>query len=138
MRLTIISIGLIFFLVLSSSAQLSEYVLLSFAYDNGNFVLLNKSLEYGSYPYTPVERDFRLSLISRDNSSLYSTSFDPSVLYSDSGNEIMEGGVVILNQSIFYAVLPNFEEINKVVIVKDNSIVFEEDIHDVGATSCRF
>lgn len=129
---------IISFLVLNSNAQTknNEYVLLTFKYDNGNFSLLNKSLETGNYPASVSGRAYNISLLSQQN-ILYTTSFNPELLYSDEGNEVLSGGVIILNQTIFYVLLPNFQDLQNVSIVQGNSLVFEQDIHDVGATSCR-
>lgn len=138
MLLKIISIFLIvgMILVVAASQVENSYVLLEFNYDNGNFSLISKSLESGNYPYSPIERTYGINLLS-DSGNLYSASFDPTLLYTDYGNETLEGGLLILNETTFYISVPNFEDIQDIQIVKDNIIVFEGDIHDVGATNCR-
>jgi len=126
-NISLILIGIIILATIVGSVQQksNEYVLLSFSYDNGNFALINKSLETGSYPYSAVERDYTINLVSSSNLSLYSASFDPSLLYTDGGSEQLEGGLVSLNQAVFYAVLPNFENLKNVQIIKDNQVIFE-------------
>lgn len=137
-KFIIIVACLLAFLVFTRASQTyNQYILLEFKYDKENFSLINKSLEQGNYPSPGIEKDYQINLISKEKNILYSSSFDPSLLYSDGGNESLEGGALILEQAVFYVSLPNFEEVRNVEIVKDNKTIFEEAIYDVGATNCR-
>lgn len=130
----ILVVALIF--IIPAEIIKEEYVLLQFKYSNGNFSLINKSLEKGYYPHEIYDRTYEFNLLSKNNENLYATTFEPSLLYSD-GGEQLDGGVLILDEAVFFVAMPNYKEINKVRIVKDNQTIFEEDIHDVGSSSCR-
>jgi len=117
-----------------------DYILLKINYENENFVLLSKSLEKGNYPTLNHDPDneYRINLVSDKGDLLYTNSFDPSSLYSDipSGNEL-EGGIIKLSKIEFYLIIPSDNEGDKVEILKDGESVFEEEVYDVGAKSCR-
>lgn len=137
-KILVFVIFTVIFIAFSQAVQVQkEYILLEFKYENGNFSLVSKSIEKGNYPNPKIERAYQFNLLSDENKILYATSFDPSLLYSDYGNMELEGGIVILNKTNFFVSLPNYEETGSLQIVKDNKIIFEEGIYDVGAKKCR-
>ena len=140
MLLKSISFGLLFVLIvinLASSAYNNEYVLMEFEYTNGEFSLIDKSLEYGFAPQEGVQREYEFRLVSEMNETLNGVYFDPSLLYSDGGQEEIEGGILVLNETRFYVTMPNFFDLRAIEIIRDNNLIFREEVYDVGASSCR-
>jgi len=116
----------------------NRYLFLEFYYKDGNFSLVNKTLESGYYPNSEFYGEYKIKIFS-ENKELYSNYFDPSVIFSDDfSKEVIEGGVLKLNESNFYLVLPYFDEAEKIEILNSNNEkIFENEVYDVGAESCR-
>ena len=117
-----------------------EYILVELNYENGNFSFVNKSLEAGNYPTLShtLEYDYEADLISDGGEVLYFNTFDPTLLHSESGGEDgIEGGAIILNNSKLFILTPNFRNAEKIEILKQGEKIFAVEVYDVGATSCR-
>jgi len=118
-----------------------EYNFLEFEYFNGEFKLLNISLLEGNYPtlsHDP-EKEFNMLLISKTGEVIQNNSFDsPSIIFSDlfEGEEI-EGGLLNIGKSKFYAIMPESEDSYSIKIFRDQRRITEEEVFDVGAKSCR-
>tara|TARA_Y100000310_G_scaffold338126_1_gene426927 strand:+ start:994 stop:1428 length:435 start_codon:yes stop_codon:yes gene_type:complete len=130
---------LVFVVVLLVSAAVPrEYILLEIYYD-GDFVLVNKSLESGFYPSINHDIDvpYEVKLMSEED-ELYSNTFDHTILYSDAIiEENMDGKTELLDEINFFVVVPSVRDGEKVEILKDGVKVFEEEVYDVGATPCK-
>ena len=125
----------------ASPVERREYVLLEFKSVNGELELISKSLETGfaSSVNHDVNGDYEAKLVS-DSDVLSSVSFNPEFLYSDSfqeGQVDITGDVIILEETEFFVSVPSVESIKKVEVYKNGDKILEEDIYDVGATSCR-
>ena len=127
------------FQVIAAQVQ-QRFVLLELKYDNGEFTLINKTLEYGYYPTInhDAQKKYQLNLISETNETLYSNQFDPSKLYSDlQEGEELQGGVIELNDTRFFVISPDISKGDRVDIIKDNKTIFSTEVYNVGAVSCR-
>lgn len=133
--------ALFFVMIVSSQQPINEYIILHMNYNEGKFSIVGKSLEKGFYPdYShTTSSQYTLQLTSEDG-ILYQNSFDPTLLYSEGAddNSDIEGGPVILDNADFALIIPSLPEGENVLIFDANGEkVFEEDIYNVGATSCR-
>ena len=144
--LIIFLILLILLMTISADSHLKkEYIFLEISYKNGNFSLINKTLEKGYYPKAIIDDyEYKVNIVSDRGEIIYSTAFDPILLFTDSfSNEIIEGGAIRLNETEFYVILPNLKTAEKAEILKiigqngESVKVFEVEIYDVGAESCR-
>ena len=142
----IIFLILLIIIISADSNLKKEYIFLEISYKNGNFSLINKTLEKGYYPKAIIENyEYKVNVISDNRKVIYSTSFDPVLLFTDSfSNEIIEGGAMRLSETEFYIILPNLRTAEKTEILRigtgqngENEKVFEAEIYDVGAESCR-
>lgn len=138
----VISIMLISTLVGAPFVE-KDYILLDILYEDGKFTLLDKNLERGNHPTInhDLDKEYRINLISDKKDLLYTKSFDPRSLYSDGptgpiGKEL-RGGIIKLDKVEFFLIVPSNNEGEKVEILKDDEIVFEEEVYDVGAKPCR-
>jgi hypothetical protein len=116
-----------------------EYVLMEMKFDNGQFVLKDKSLEKGNSPSINhiIDRKYVYNLKSKKEQILYEDSLDPSLLFSDNGEEELSGGIIEVDNIDFFLLVPSIVEGDKVEILKDGQKVFEERVFDVGAENCR-
>jgi len=113
-----------------------DYISLELRY-NGEFSLVNKSLEKGCAPELNHIAGFRYSYnLTGDNKSLYSADFNPTLLYSDGFAEDIEGNVEEIQQD-FFILLPSPKEAEKVELYDNNTKILEIPVYDVGAASCR-
>lgn len=137
-KIYVLLVCMIVVLVASAYLENREYVLLEFYYDNGEISLINKSLEKGNFPTLnhDIGKDYTINLVA-DGLILYSSDFDPTLLYSDSFEEEMQGGVEELDEAVFFIMVPSIKEGKSVEILKDNKKILEEEIYNVGASSCR-
>ena len=133
----ILLVGILFFV--KGDFIDDKYILLELEYDNGEISLLSKSLEIGEHPEIlhEVGEEYKIDLISDVGSVLYSEGFDPTKLFTDFGDEDLKGGLVELNEVVFYMAIPDYKESEKIEILKDNVKIFETGVYDVGAKSCR-
>ena len=141
MNKKILFIVFIILLVLAvTGLEREEYVLLEISYSNGEFTLINKTLETGNSPTLNHDtgKSYNLNLVSDTGDILYSLKFDPTLLYSDALiGEDMHGNAEILSEAEFFLAVPGIKGADKVEILKDNIKVFEEEVYNVGASSCR-
>ena len=117
-----------------------RFVMLELKYDNGEFILINRTLESGYVPTIShdTQKEYKINLISENNDVLYSNQFDPSKLYSDTQEgEELQGGIVELNDTSFFVISPDIPNGDRVVIIKDNKTIFTTEVYNVGAISCR-
>jgi len=133
-------ISVLFFI--NSDIVDDKYILLEFSYSGDSIILLSKSLETGNYPEILHENelDYRLNLISNEGINLYSDFFEPISLFSDAPGDSTEeitGGSIELTEIVFFVTIPNYEESEKIEILKDGKIIFEGEVYDVNAISCR-
>jgi len=137
-------ISLIFLFIslflINASVIENKYVLLEFYYDRGEVSLIGKSLETGEIPVIEheIEKEYKIDLISTKDDVIYSFIFDPTKLFSDveiNGN--MEGGTLELEEARFYLAVPETKENKKIQVLKDNQVMLEEEVYDVGSSLCR-
>jgi len=125
-----------------SNRSVDEYILVEVYYDGEEFNLIEKSLEKGNYPTLAhkTEQEYEVNLIDKKGQILYYSSFNPLLLFSDNidatGKEI-EGGVILLDEANFFIITPSIKDAEKIEVLKDDEKIFEVDVYDVGATSCR-
>lgn len=107
-------------------------------YYDGNFQLLNKSLERGCSPNYLHEAGGRYSYdLQGENKSLYIAEFNPALIYHDADVEGgIEGGVENARTNIVLAA-PSFENAEKLNVYDNKTKILTIDVYDVGATSCR-
>lgn len=130
------------FLILAVGASLieKEYILIEFYYQNGNFHIVNQTLEKGDYPINENEGDFEYEFVlsSDNNDLLYSNSFDPTIIFTDGSNgEYFGGGAIKLSETNFFVIAPNFNNAQKIKIFKDGQKIFEAGVDYNAAKSCR-
>jgi len=77
--LTAITLLLVF---TTASIMEQEYVYLEIYYKDGNFTLLNKTLEKGNYPTISHDPNFThtLNLLSGQGQGLYNYHFNPTII----------------------------------------------------------
>lgn len=117
-----------------------DVILIQFHYENGNFSIINKSLEQGISPTISHKPgfDYSIDLVSAREEQLYSFSFDPTILFSDEETENgLDGGAITLNETDFSVVIPSISEGEKVVLLKNGEKILEQEVYDVGASPCR-
>jgi len=124
------------FLVANLSAQKQTYLLIELKYDQGNFIFINQTTYEGSYVNVSTSKDYSFKILDSLGNSLYELDFDPLRLYTDGGNTELEGGIVELNSSIIYLTIPDFDGAHKMIIEKDEILIFEREVEH-EATSCR-
>ncbi len=137
--LTLTGIFLILSGIVIASLVEKEYLLLEMNYNAGEFELIEKTIEKGNYPEIEhnLNHNYKARLISDTEEILFSVDFNPTLLYTDSFDGEMEGGLIELESNTFFIIAPNFRKANKVQILEENKKVFETGVYDVGATSCR-
>lgn len=125
--------------LISTAAIQKEYVFLEIKYQNNEFSLVEKKLEKGFYSTLEHDQDQAYKIkITNEQTKLYENSFDPTQLFSDAIiDEEMSGGVIKIDDATFYLIVPSLTEGKTVQITKDNTVVFQETIYDVGAQNCR-
>ncbi|MFH1358761.1 MAG: hypothetical protein ABIH37_02655 [archaeon] len=123
-----------------------EYVLIGIHYESNvegeSFTRISRDLIQGYYPTLnqDLNKDYRVNLLSDDESIIYTNSFDPTQLYSDGVNEgdELDGGIIKMENVDFYLVVPSNRNGDKVRILdSENNLVFEEEVYDVGKKECR-
>ena len=132
--------GLLFLIFVEASIIEKEYILLDVNYENGRFLLINKSLEKGNFPVIKHDFDkkYELRLISDKGEILYINSFDPTILYTDIlVGDSLTGGVINLDKGEFYIAVPSNKNGDKIEILDDGEKILEEEIYNVGAKYCR-
>ena len=125
--------------IIPSTTIQKEFILLHIKYENNQFSLIDKKLEKGFYPTLEHDKnlDYKIE-IKKDQTALYQNSLDPTLLFTDGFNgEEMHGGAIKIDEISFYLILPSLQEGKTIQITKDNQIVFQENIYDVGAHNCR-
>ena len=132
--------------LISASFIEKEYVLIGIHYetsdDGESFTRISRDLIQGYYPTlnNDLNKDYRVNLLSDDESIVYTNSFDPTQLYSDGVNEgdELDGGIIKMENVDFYLVVPSNRNGDKVIILdSENNLVFEEEVYDVGEKECR-
>lgn len=136
--------GLVLFLIsvsfIGASFIQKEYVLLEVHYIEGVFELQSKSLGRGNYPTVnhDLDNEYEINLLSEKDDLLYSNGINPGELFIDTGEGELEGGVVQIDNTVFYVIVPSVRKGDRVEIKdSDGVVVLAEDVYDVGAKSCR-
>ena len=110
-----------------------QYLLIEMQYNNGNFSVLNKTLEEGCAPLMLSEKRYEY-VLSDAGEKVYSSGFNPSEIFVD--NE--EGSdMLLLEDTRFFITAPSLINAENIEIYEAEKKVFEDKIYDVGATSCR-
>jgi len=135
-------VGLVLLLVVFIGASFiqKEYIFLEVHYVGGVFELQSKSLERGNYPTVnhDLDDEYEVNLFSDGGGLLYSNGIDPSELFIDTGEGELDGGIIQVDDTVFYVIVPSLGEGDNVEIRDSNDlVVLETEVYDVGAKSCR-
>jgi len=126
-----------------------EYILLEFNYRNGEFDLIEGTLEEGYSPTISHDsnKKYRFNLRSSDEEILYALPIDdPGAFFSELfvQDEIKGGLKEFELEGSFYIVAPEKRESENFQILLRNylddgpdSVVAEGNVYDIGAKSCR-
>ncbi|MBT3405508.1 hypothetical protein HN832_00605 [archaeon] len=121
----------------------SKYILVELEYNSNSisqFTLINKTLETGCYSEiiynSQVEYNYQLTT---NKNSLYQSSFNPSLIFIDGqeeGETELTGGTIEPGTARIFLTLPP-ESGEVLEIYNQTDKIFETNIFDTGATSCR-
>ena len=132
----IILSGILIAVFAMSALNEGDYTLLELKYENHNFSLVNISHYSGNPQEFSTAKDYEIRLIDYLENNIYSLNFDPANLYTDGGNEELDGGLVTLNSSLIYLVIPRYYETEKIIISREGNDIFGAEVYD-EASSCR-
>ncbi|MDD5149105.1 MAG: hypothetical protein PHC28_01305 [Flavobacterium sp.] len=129
--------------LVGSESNLCEgnYISIDLSYD-GNFSVLNKTLEKGCVPDYKHFAGFRYSYnLTGKNETIYSADFNPTLIFSDGilenfTEENISGSVGEMKTE-FSIFVPSTRDAENVELYDGDLKILEINIYDVGATSCR-
>jgi len=128
---------LFMFIVLSSFVWADQVYLFNFNYDNGVIILKDQIIKEGYYPdrLIPVEEGYNCKLLGLNGRPEYSFDFElPNNIFVDSvENEILTGGVIILNETDFSFVAPYLSSVNEIECYNSKGYeILKEDLIKVS------
>ena len=134
-------IGVFSSINLSQSENLcnSNYIFLNLKYLNGNFEIINKSLESGCISKSPYNENIEYSYKLITHNEIYgSGSFNAGVLFIDNIiDDQMVGGTVDAPEQEISLAIPYYTSADNMQVFKQGNLIFETKLYDVNATSCR-
>ncbi|MFA5020225.1 MAG: M64 family metallopeptidase [Candidatus Pacearchaeota archaeon] len=113
-----------------------EYYLIEGVYSNEEIQVLNKSIETGCIGLNGAG-DFSYRLILSNNVILTEEEFNPEFIFTDTPNQEKIAGEVFISDNPFYLKIPVIENLDSVQILKNNKVVSEINLKDIGARPCK-
>ena len=129
---------LLLILINIAIAQTNKVFILNLNYDNGEISLRDKIVKVGYPPDRKIQPEvgYRIDIISRDDTMLYSFKFEiPLDVYVDatSPNNSREitGGLIKLNETDFALTMPYFKDAKEINIYdKENKELLRVDVEE--------
>lgn len=134
-------LGISLAIIASEETQIcnTNYVLIELEFNQGVFTLKDKSIETGCFSQIPSDPNWEYTYnLKKGGENLYSSSFNPELVYLDTEQSgELTGEVIELQSGKLYLASPNVEESDSLEIYKEGQKIFETTIFDAGAKNCR-
>lgn len=115
-----------------------QYILIKGNYENNKIEILNKTIEPGCAGGNGAGQ-FEYNIILQDNAKITGGEFNPELIFTDSqpDNETEIQGSAQEYTGIFMLKLPLMSNSKTLEISKDNQIISEINMQDIGARPCK-
>ncbi len=126
-------------LIINATSIEDKHYLVEISYEDGAFNIISKTILDGKASFINENNyDYKFNVFSNTGETVFETSFDPTLLFSDGIKDgELVGEAIILNDTIFYLELPLADSGAKLEISKGGTKVFESNLNENEATPCR-
>jgi len=113
-----------------------KYYLITATYKDGKISIIDKTIEPGC-PGSNGDGQFSYKIISNNNEIIEQNQFGPQYLFTDSPSSDQIDGEIYSYEEPFYLKVPISTNDNSLIIEKENIVLAQINLNDVGARPCK-